>query len=296
VVFSRALFVLVLASSVLASCAQSGSTKIQQPIDVDLGRFETCRIEIAAPFADGKRATSAFLAYLEGRLREEAGLEPIDAPSADILLRIRPSSSAHKPNAVTLAVEVVVVDDEKVVGAFEASGEQEDLSNSPRSEPRGIALQHAADEIASTIKSSRKTAARKPRRELPPTPSLARAEDPFASRSPSARPPVCLSTCELPSSSAIPEREVATLTIRIDPTLQTLRECLHRVGADLVEPAVLLRFGDSGQLVGMRVDVGGYENLMCVSDVWASPPRVRTSRAAIVRCLFHCSTPQPEEP
>lgn len=291
----RLLASIIVVSSLHAACARTGSTKVHRPIAVDLGRFETCRVEIAAPLADGKRATSAFVAYLEGRLRDDVAIEPTDAPSADVLIRIRPGE-ARSPTSVSLFVEVVLVDEDKIVGSFEVSGEQDDLGGATRRGPRGIALQRAADEIAATMKASTKTSRRRAPPAAPAEPALSHAEDPFAPRSPDVRPPVCLSTCTLPSSSTVSKRELSTLTIRIDPTLQTLRECLHRVGADLVEPAVLLRFGEGGQLVGMRVDVGGFEDLLCVQDVWAAPPLVRTSHPAIVRCLFHCSTPVADEP
>jgi hypothetical protein len=63
-----------------------------------------------------------------------------------------------------------------------------------------------------------------------------------------------------------------------------------RVGAQLIEPAVLLRFAPDGQLRHMRVDVGGLEQLECVREIRAPIPRsVSTTRASLLRCEYRCT-------
>ena len=73
--------------------------------------------------------------------------------------------------------------------------------------------------------------------------------------------------------------------------MKDLRECLDRVGAQLVVPAVLLRFSPDGQLRHMRVDVGGFEQMECIQQIRARMPRkVTTSRASLLRCEYRCTT------
>jgi hypothetical protein len=293
----------------LAACGSTPKTTVSQPITVDLGKYETCAIDFdARDLKEGQRGGAAFAAYLEGRLREEGVLEPVEpgkTADADVTLRVRPVPEKDAAAAVTMAVEVIATKSSETLGVFEATGKQEDPGGGIAAGPRGVALQRAADEIASFLKTKRTQKARaavraKPAPAPPPPPPTNPADDPFAPRPPNVPlPPICASECECPASSALPPAELTKLTQRIDPTLKFLRACLGNVGAHLVEPAVLFRFGDDGRLVGMRIDMGGYEEqLLCVDDIRAAPPRVRTFRSAMVRCRWHCVQPTrpPEQP
>ena len=72
--------------------------------------------------------------------------------------------------------------------------------------------------------------------------------------------------------------------------MKELRSCLDSVGAQLVEPAVLLRFSPDGRLRHMRVDVGGFEHLGCIENIKSRPPRgVYTTRATMLRCEYRCT-------
>lgn len=76
----------------------------------------------------------------------------------------------------------------------------------------------------------------------------------------------------------------------INATMKELRGCLDRVGAQLIEPAVLLRFAPDGQLRHVRVDVGGYEGLECIRQIRTRIPHtVWTSRASLLRCEYRCT-------
>ena len=39
---------------------------------------------------------------------------------------------------------------------------------------------------------------------------------------------------------------------------------------------------------GLKIDAGGYDDLVCVQDARSRPPRVTVSRAASVRCEYRC--------
>jgi hypothetical protein len=101
---------------------------------------------------------------------------------------------------------------------------------------------------------------------------------------------VCTTQCSPPASTSSSHEEQYRVSAGVNPTMKELRECLDRVGAQLVVPAVLLRFGPEGQLRHMRVDVGGYEQLECIREVRARLPRsVWTTRASLLRCEYRCT-------
>jgi hypothetical protein len=67
-----------------------------------------------------------------------------------------------------------------------------------------------------------------------------------------------------------------------------VRVCLDRVNAQQIRPAVIVRFEASGQLSGVKIDAGGYDDLTCVQDARSHPPQLTVSRAASVRCEYRC--------
>jgi hypothetical protein len=68
-----------------------------------------------------------------------------------------------------------------------------------------------------------------------------------------------------------------------------LRDCMKRVGAERVKPALHLRYDDDGTLRTFRVDVGGYEDLECVREAQRDPPAMRASRGTTLKCDDHCN-------
>ena len=101
---------------------------------------------------------------------------------------------------------------------------------------------------------------------------------------------MCATECHPPASSTSSHDEQYRVAAGMNPTMKELRDCLDRVGAQLVDPAVLLRFSPDGQLRHMRVDVGGYEQNECIQQIRSRPPRsVWTSRASLLRCEYRCT-------
>jgi hypothetical protein len=176
---------------------------------------------------------------------------------------------------------------------------------------RRAALHQAADEIASYLEDKRGRGDAPPRAEPShvaspkAAPSASPGEDPFAESDPNVQHKVCLSRCDAPASSSLGQTELERTALAVDKTLLSLRACLDRVGGTRIEPAIILRFrgegGGAQRLVGMRVDMGGYEDLVCVDGVRARLPNVpplpaRPSAAptgrerdSMVRCVHHCS-------
>ena len=74
----------------------------------------------------------------------------------------------------------------------------------------------------------------------------------------------------------------------VTPYLTELSRCLVRVGAEGIRPAILLRFTEAGTQSESRLDLGGYENLACVSDVRSHAPTYSVSRGTTVRCELRC--------
>jgi hypothetical protein len=121
----------------------------------------------------------------------------------------------------------------------------------------------------------------------PPTPERPHEPSPLRPQS-SASPNPCHATCTTDSFSPMPQADAARLSADVAPFLEDLRGCLARVGAERIRPAVLVRFSDSGVLVDLRVDMGGYEDLACVKDVGSRWPALATSRGTTARCELEC--------
>ena len=105
---------------------------------------------------------------------------------------------------------------------------------------------------------------------------------------PPPRPGTCAATCKADSFSAFPASEESGLAVSVTPYLTELSRCLVRVGAEGIRPAILLRFTEAGTQSESRLDLGGYENLACVSDVRSHAPTYSVSRGTTVRCELRC--------
>lgn len=114
------------------------------------------------------------------------------------------------------------------------------------------------------------------------------APDPLDPAAPAPPPPgECRTTCDADEGVVSPE-EQKSIGASLETPMRTLRACLDRVGGQLVEPTLLLRFGPNGQPTDVRIDVGGYENLECIQPVRTTPITV-TSSKRLLRCVYRCA-------
>jgi hypothetical protein len=130
-----------------------------------------------------------------------------------------------------------------------------------------------------------------PEAEPPPaastvTPTPAPPPRPPPPHTPKPPPGRCAVRCT--AEAPLPPKDEAALVSRTEPLLKDLRACLTRVGGERIDPAVLLRFSPSGQLVNVRIDVGGHEHLDCVKEAGASALALPPSRVTTARCQLHC--------
>jgi hypothetical protein len=206
----------------------------------------------------------------------------------DLTLRIRVADAKESGAAaeVKLVVDVVETRSGDELGELEVTGSAKGDEKAIRTARRD-ALHHAADEIVSYL-ASKRGSARVVEAPAPVASSTPSAEDPFRNDT-GPRQKICASSCSTPSSSSLGEAEIQRMTTGIDGHLQALRACLDRVGGSRVEPAIILRFGADGHVAAMRIDMGGFEDLLCVDQIRTRPPRIRASRESMVRCVFHCS-------
>jgi hypothetical protein len=300
----RVWIVLALLCVVLASACAKNATQVTKPVTTDLRAYKTCvlRLETKDLGVDG----DAFLAYLEGQLRDDGGLEPLDAfreSEADLVLDMNAEVESEKPNEARVKVGIVVTEKrtKDLLGEIQVRGTgTPDAPASPADtalretggSPRRMALHHAADEIVDYLRARRGEGKRArgevaPERHAPMQPAPP-PDDPTDRDLQPPRPVTCATQC-IPTASALTDADVAKISARADPTMQILRQCLDRIGGRKIEPALILRFDSGGQLGLMRVDLGGYEDLVCVDAARAHPPRVFVHREAMVRCVLHCS-------
>jgi hypothetical protein len=287
---ARALaLVLVLAVLVLAACVKRGEgVEVAQPLSANLASYWTCAVTFASD-GRGEDANEAFtfVPWFESRVRERAVFEPLgkdELAEAEITLRL---TASHSDDRVSLHVVVFDTKTREPLGELDALGvaEPSAVAAADPSDPKHlVALRNAADRILEALKEKRGAAASHAKRPAPPP--VAESD-----LGPVAGSAVCVTECHPPSSSASSHAEEYRVSGGINATMRELRDCLDRVGGQLVVPAVLLRFSPDGRLRHMRVDVGGFENLACVQAVRARPSRgLWTSRASLLRCEYRCTT------
>jgi hypothetical protein len=286
---ARAVVVLVVSAILLVAaggCVKRDRAVETQPVSDKLGAYWTCAVSFTSD-GRGEDANEAFtfVPWFEGRVRERGVFEPLERDvgnEAEVTLRLE----AQGADDVSLHVEVIDTKTKTSLGELEATGvvdpkaDAGDASDSRRT----LALRSAANQILDVLKEKRRLAAATPRRAPPPAPP------PLPDGPPVAGTSVCTTQCSPPASTSSSHEEQYRVSAGVNPTMKELRECLDRVGAQLVVPAVLLRFGPDGQLRHMRVDVGGYEQLECIREIRARLPRsVWTTRASLLRCEYRCT-------
>jgi hypothetical protein len=255
-----------------------------QPLSDNLAAYWTCAVAFAS---DGRGEDAnegfTFVPWFEGRVRERGMFEPLgrdEDAEAEVTLRLEASTGNSR---VTLRLFVIdtrtkaSLGDLEALVPFDAATDAGELSDSKRL----VALRSAADQILEVLKEKRR-ASSKVRRTAPP------AE---AEQAPVGGSAVCTTQCLAPASSSSSHDEQHRVASGMNATMKELRDCLDRVGAQLIDPAVILRFSPDGQLHHMRVDVGGYEQNECIRAIRTRAPLgVWTARASLLRCEYRCTT------
>lgn len=268
------------------ACVRRDTVVENQPLANNLAAYWTCSVSFTSD-GRGEDANEAFtfIPWFEGRVRERGVFEPLgreEASESEVTLRLEATTgNGH----VTLRMFVTDTRTRESLGDLEAHVSLDsgaDAGDFPEPK-RLVALRGACDQLIELLKEKRRTSSSKARKLPPPGPE----SDP----GPVGGSAVCTTECHAPAASSSSHDEQYRVASGMNATMKELRNCLDRVGAQLVDPAVLLRFAPDGQLRHMRVDVGGYEQTECVRAVRARPPRgVSTSRASLLRCEYRCTT------
>jgi hypothetical protein len=281
-VLSVALFSLALAPG----CVKRDNVVEVEPLAKNLSAYWTCAVVFASD-GQGEDANEGFtfVPWFEGRVRERGVFEPLgrdEGAEAEVTLRLKAETGDGR---VSLRMQVLDTKSKSSLGELEAisfvnaSADGGDATESPRI----LALRGAADQILELLKEKRRVSVDHAKNTPPPPP-------PLPDGPPVAGSATCSTQCEAPAASTTNHDEQYRVSAGMNATMKELRECLDRVGAQLVVPAVLLRFSPDGSLRHMRVDVGGYEQLECIQGIRSRPPRsVRTTRASLLRCEYRCT-------
>ncbi len=284
------LFAIVLVVSGAGGCVKRDVAVETSPLTDNLAAYWTCAVGYSTD-GRGEDANEAFtfVPWFEGRVRERGVFDPLardEGAEAEVTLRLEASQGDDK---VSLRLSVIDTRTHAPLGELEASGVVDasvDAGGGEATESRRIlALRSAADRILDRLQERRRASMAKARH-APPVLQSPVPDGPGVG--PAA---VCSTQCQAPASTSSSHGEQYRVAAGLNATMKDLRECLDRVGAQLVVPAVLLRFSPDGRLRHMRVDVGGFEQLECIQLIRSRPPRgVTTSRASLLRCEYRCTT------
>jgi len=272
-----------------AACVKHETAVETQPVTDKLAAYWTCTVTFASD-GSGPDANEAFtfVPWVESRMRERGVFEPLgrdEGADAEVIVRIAAEQSG---DTVNVRAQILDNHGKTSLGELEALARivpDADAGEASES-PRFVALRSAVSQILETLREKRRLSTEQARHAPPPPPPPPKLPD----GPPVAGSAVCVTECHPPASSTSSHDEEYRVASGINPTMKDLRDCLDRVGAQLVNPAVLLRFSPDGQLRHMRVDVGGYEQNECIQQVRARSVRsVWTSRASLLRCEYRCT-------
>jgi hypothetical protein len=284
----------LLAAALLLALSASGCVKRDvaietSPLTDNLAAYWTCAV---AYRSDGHGADAnegfTFVPWFESRVRERGVFDPLardEGAESEVTLRL---DASQDDEHVSLHVTIIDTRTHASLGEVEAVSVIDaaaDAGAGDASESRRVlALRSAAERILDMLQARRHASMAKVRR----APAIAQA--PLPDGPPVGAAAVCSTQCLVPASTSSSHEEQYRVSAGLNGTMKELRECLDRVGAQLVVPAVLLRFSPDGRLRHMRVDVGGFEQLDCIQQVRARPPRnVTTTRASLLRCEYRCT-------
>ena len=275
--------------SASTACVKRETAFETQPVTTKLAAYWTCAVTFTSD-GSGPDANEAFtfVPWFESRMRERGVFEPLgrdEAAEAEVTMRLAVEQSGSE---VDVHAAILDTRTKAYLGELEAVARIAPIADGgdPNESPRFVALRSAASQILEMLREKRRTSMDEARRAPPPPPVAPKLPD----GPPVAGSAVCVTECHPPASTTSSYDEQYRVAAGITPTMKEFRDCLDRIGAQLVNPAVLLRFSPDGQLRHMRVDVGGYEQNECVQQVRSRQPRsVWTSRASLLRCEYRCT-------
>ncbi len=283
---ARAFGLLALLVALTSACVKRDTTVETSPLADNLAAYWTCTVAFTSD-GRGEDANEAFtfVPWFEGRVRERGVFEPLgrdEGAESEVTLRLEATTGNDR---ISLRLLLLDTKTKEPLGELEALASLEtgkDAGDASESK-RVVALHDAADRILELLKEKRKASSGKSRHVPPPVAEI----DP----GPVGGSAVCTTQCHPPASAVSTHDEEYRVSSGVNATMKELRGCLDRIGGQLVEPAVLLRFSPDGQLRHMRVDVGGYEQNECILAVRARMPRgVFATRASLLRCEYRCTT------
>lgn len=266
-------------------CVRRDAAVEVQPLTRNLAAYWTCAVVFTS---DGEGADAnegfTFVPWFEGRVRERGVFEPLgrdEGAEAELTLHVAASQGNGR---VSLRIAVLDTRSKAVLGELEALAVVEADAGDESESRRVAALRSAADRILDVLKEKRRASKDQVKRgPVAPPP-------PLPDGPPVAGSATCSTQCAPPAAATSSHEEQYRVAAGMNATMKELRGCLDRVGGQLIDPAILLRFSPDGQLRHMRVDVGGYEQLECVRGIRARiPMSVSTSRASLLRCEYRCS-------
>jgi hypothetical protein len=270
-----------------SGCVKKDVAVETSPLSDNLAAYWTCAVAYASD-GHGEDANEAFtfVPWFEGRVRERGVFDPLardEGAEAEVTLRLEASQGDDRVNLRLGVFDTrtrAPLGELEAVSVIDPAADAGDATESRRM----LALRSAADRILDTLQARRRASMAKARHAPAALPA------PLPDGPPVGAAAVCSTQCSVPASTSSSHGEQYSVAAGVNATMKQLRECLDRVGAQLVVPAVLLRFSPDGQLRHMRVDVGGFEQLDCIQQVRARLPRtVRTSRASLLRCEYRCT-------
>lgn len=281
--WGRAFGVVVLLSGIaLASASCGKGVNEARPLTVSMDDYKTATIDFDPKSAEnGEKVAPGFIAYLETKLKTLGAFEPAAPEAAQMIIRVRPGPGAGMDDDLHLVVDLVDTKTRATVG-------QLNITTSAMGGKSDAALRRAGDEIATYIREHRRAPLKIAKGNNDFTPST------FSSAG--VAPPTpgvvtkdnCTTTCKSDSTSMVSPEDLQRIAERVAPTLGQARICLDRVSAQNINPSIIVRFETAGQLISLKLDAGGYDELACVLEAKSRVPSLTTSRQASLRCEHRC--------
>jgi len=275
------------AAALLPACSRTSTVNEARALSVDLDTYRTGTIEVEPKGWDEKEIAS-FIAYLETKLKATGALEPVSADKGgELLVRVRNSPSATGEEDLRMLVDFIDARTRETVGQIVVTG-------SASSDRQATAFVRAGDEIATYLRASRKqpASASKGRPGGGAPAAAAASGGASASEEPAAgvvKEGKCATTCRTDTGSELPPADRQRVADATHKMLSTARACLDRMNAQAVEPTTIFRFEQRGQMLSMKIDAGGFEDLACIAELRARPPMVMVSGPGSVRCEHRCT-------
>lgn len=269
------------ATALLPACSHTSTVNESRALSVDLDMYRTGTVEVEPKGLDEKEIAS-FLAYLETKLKATGALEPVPADKGpDLVVRVRNSPSATGDEDLRMLVDFVDTKTRATVGQIVVTG-------TATSDRQATAFVRAADEIAGYLRSSRKqpASASKGRGGGAPAAATLASEEPNGGVVKEGK---CTTTCRTDTGSDLPPADRQRVADATHPMLSSARACLDRMNAQAVEPTTIFRFEQRGQMLSMKIDAGGFEDLACIAELRSRPPTVTVSGPGSVRCEHRCA-------